>query len=106
MGGPLWKRLRKIWLDYVLPVDKNLLFKVYSNFRETPDLSIFLTGSTPSGIDAELRNIIHKKLKTAVNGDYFSFYFANSEDVGGDLIINKIWLYIQIEKAKRTVKAS
>jgi len=106
MGGSLWKRLRKIWLDYVLPADKNLLFKVYSNFRETPDLSIFLPGSTPSGIDAELRNIIHRKLKTAVNGDYFSFYFANSEDVGGDLRINKIWLYIQIEKSKRTVKAS
>jgi len=105
MGGPLWKRLRKIWLDYVLPAEKNLIFKVYSNFRETPDLSILLPGSTPSGVDAEFRNIIHKKLKTAVNGDYYSFYFANAEDVGGDLKINKIWLYIQIEKAKRTVKA-
>jgi len=101
-----WLLLRKILLDFILPANKILVFKVYSNFRESPDLSINLAGSTPTGSDAELRNIIHQVIKSSINGSYYSFEFINADNIGSELKIIKPWLYIKKKPGKRTIKAS
>lgn len=105
-GRPSWKSLRRMFLDYILPEDKTLIFKVYSNFRETPDLSVTLDGNTPSGANPSLRDVIHKKIKMGVQGSFYSFQFINAEDVGADLEIIKLWLYYRRKPSKETIQAA
>jgi len=106
IGRSSWKELKEILIDYVLPEDKNMIFKVYSNFRETPDLSLVLPGNTPSGVDPALRDVIHKKVKTGSSGNFFSFYFGNSGDSGGEWRVGNLYLYLKKRKPKETVKAT
>ena len=105
-GKTSWAILRRMLLDYVLPEDKTLVFKIYSNFRETPELSITLDGNTPSGANASLRNVIRKKINLGVQGSFYSFQFINAEDVGGDLEIIKFKIYFRVKKAKETIEAA
>ncbi|GAH65606.1 unnamed protein product, partial [marine sediment metagenome] len=79
IGSTQWLTLRKMWIDFILPADKKLIFKVYSNFRDSPELNINLEGSTPAGADPELRNVIHQKIDMAIKGSFFSFEFINTE---------------------------
>ncbi|GAH61415.1 unnamed protein product [marine sediment metagenome] len=95
-----------MWIDFILPADKKLIFKIYSNFRDTPELNINLEGSTPSGANPELRNVIHQKIKMAVKGNFFSFEFINTENIDDLLQVIKFWLYLKTRPSKRTVKAS
>ena len=103
-GGDKWLEMRNMFLDFILPTNKNLIFKIYSNFREAPDLDLTLAGSTPSGTLPEIRNIIHKKIISFINGSFFSFEFINAEDVSS-FEINKIWLYVKTSPPKRTIQA-
>jgi len=105
IGSTSWMMLRKMWIDFILPADKKLIFKIYSNFRDSPELNINLDGSTPTGANPELRNVIHQKIKMAVKGNFFSLEFINTEDVGALLQVIKFWLYIKTKPSKRTVKA-
>lgn len=105
IGDVNWLSLRKMWLDFTLPADKNIIFKVYSNFRESSDLSMLLEGSTPSGVDPEMRNVIHQRIKMAIKGSFFSFRFINAEDLGGKLEIIKFSIYVRRRPSKKTIKA-
>jgi hypothetical protein len=40
IGSQEWMKLRRIWLDFILPANKILIFKVYSNFRDTAELTL------------------------------------------------------------------
>ena len=97
--------LRKVWLDFILPADKILIFKVYSNMRAAPELNISLDGSTPAGADPELRDVIHRRIDLSSKGSFFSFEFINTEDVGDLLQVIKFWLYIKTSPGKRTISA-
>jgi hypothetical protein len=88
-----------------LPGEKNLIFKVYSNFRDTAELNINLEGSTPTGANPELRNVIHQKIDMAIKGSFFSFEFINTEDIEGLLQVIKFWLYIKTTPGRRTISA-
>jgi hypothetical protein len=105
IGSEKWMRLRKIWIDFILPADKILIFKVYSNFRDTADLNVSLAGSTPTGADPELRNVIHKRIDMSIKGQFYSLEFINTEDVGDLLQVIKFWLYIKTKRGKRTISA-
>jgi hypothetical protein len=100
----VWLEMRNMFLDFILPANKNLIFKIYSNFGETPVLDLTLSGSTPSGTLAEIRNIIHRKIINFVNGSFFSFEFINAEDVSS-FEINKLWIYVKTTPPKRTIQA-
>lgn len=106
IGSQKWLMLRKMWIDFILPENKILIFKVYSNFRHSPELNINLQGSTPTGADPELRNVIHQKVGMAIKGSFFSFEFINVEDIEGLLQVISLWLYLKIKPSKRTIKAS
>jgi len=106
IGSQKWLTLRKMWIDFILPENKILVFKVYSNFRESPELNINLAGSTPTGADPELRNVIHQKVDMAIKGSFFSFEFINAEDIEGLLQVTSLWLYLKTKPSKRTIKAS
>lgn len=105
IGSQSWMKLRKMWIDFILPENKILVFKVYSNFRDSPELSINLEGSTPTGANPELRNVIHKRIDMAVKGNFFSFELINTQDVGDLLQVIKFWLYLKTRPSKRTVQA-
>ncbi|MCK4784547.1 MAG: hypothetical protein KAV87_12415 [Desulfobacteraceae bacterium] len=105
IGSIQWLTLRKMWIDFILPADKKLIFKVFSNFRDTPELNINLEGSTPTGADPELRNVIHRKIDLSAKGSFFSFELINTEDVGDLLQVIKFWLYIKTRPGKRTIRA-
>ncbi len=106
IGSQQWMRMKRILIDFILPANKSLIFKVYSNFRETAELNISLSGSTPSGAIPELRNIIHKRIDLSAKGSFFSFEFINTEDIEGLLQVIKFWLYLKTKPSKRTIKAS
>jgi len=105
IGSQSWMVLRRMWVDFILPADKKLIFKVYSNFRDSPELNINLEGSTPTGPNPELRNVIHQKVGMAIKGSFFSFEFINTEDIEGLLQVIKFWLYLKTRPGKRTIKA-
>jgi len=105
IGSKKWIKLRQVWIDFILPEDKILVFKVYSNFRDAPELDINLEGSTPTGPDPELRNVIHQRVGVSAKGSFFSFEFINTEDVGDLLQIIKFWLCLKTEPGKRTISA-
>ena len=105
IGSQEWMKLRRIWLDFILPANKILIFKVYSNFRDSPELNISLAGSTPAGADPELRNVIHRRIDLSAKGSFFSLEFINTEDVGDLLQVIKFWLYLKTRPGKRTIKA-
>lgn len=106
IGSTQWLTLRKMWINFILPADKKLIFKVYSNFRDSPELNINLDGSTPTGPNPELRNVIHQKVDMAIKGSFFSFEFINTEDIEALLQVIKFWLYLKTKPGKRTIKAS
>ena len=105
IGSTQWLTLRKMWIDFILPAGKKLIFKAYSNFRDSPELNINLEGSTPAGANPDLRNVIHQKVDMAIKGSFFSFEFINTEDVGDLLQVIKFWLYLKTKPGKRTIKA-
>jgi hypothetical protein len=105
IGSQQWMKLKRIWLDFILPADKILIFKVYSNFRDTAELTLSLSGSTPTGADPELRNVIHERIDLSAKGSFFSFEFINTEDVGDLLQVIKFWLYLKTQPGRRTIAA-
>jgi hypothetical protein len=105
IGSDKWLSVRQMFLDFILEQNKTFIFKIYSNLRESPDLDLTLSGSTPSGALPEIRNIIHRKIKSFVDGSFFSFEFICAETVPW-FEINKLWLYIKQEPSRRTIKAS
>lgn len=105
-GRTSWRLLRRMFLDYVLPENKTLVFKVYSNFRETPDLTLNLDGNTPAGANPSFRDVIHKKINMGVQGSFYSFQFIHAEDAGDDVEIIKLSLYFRRKKAKETIQAT
>ena len=105
IGSQEWMKLRRIWLDFILPANKTLIFKVYSNFRDTAELTLSLSGSTPTGADPELRNVIHERIDLSAKGSFFSFEFINTEDVGDLLQVIKFWLYLKTSPGRRAISA-
>ncbi|MCK4793585.1 MAG: hypothetical protein KAV87_58190 [Desulfobacteraceae bacterium] len=105
IGSQQWMKLRRIWLDFILPANKVLIFKVYSNFRDTAELTVSLSGSTPTGADPELRNVIHERIDLSAKGSFFSLEFINTEDVGDLLRVIKFWLYLKTQPGRRTISA-
>ena len=67
------------FLDYVLPENMTLSFRVYRNFSGGASYEKLLAGNTPAGADPEIRDTIRARLGMAIRGKAFSFRFINSE---------------------------
>ena len=72
-------KIFRTFLDYILPEDKALSFRVYRNFEGTASYEKSLPGNSPAGLSPEIRDSIRAKLGMARQGKAFSFRFINSE---------------------------
>ena len=105
IGNPDWKVLRRMFIDYILPEDKTLVFKIFKNYEESPTLDVSLDGNTPSGLNPELRDIITKRLNLGVHGYTYLFQFINAEDVD-DLRIINLELWMRVGRYKGSVETT
>jgi hypothetical protein len=105
IGDETWTILRRFFLDFILSSGKSMIFKIYKNFSQTPALTKTINGSTPTGADPTLRDVIHQIISLAVQGNYFSFEFINVDDPEELKILDFI-LYIKKRHPRGSIKAA
>jgi len=101
----IWNVIRRMFVKYILPTGKTITMKIYSNFHKDPDVTISLSGSTPT-TSPELRNEILRRVNLGVRGYYACFEFINAEDTGGECRVMGWDAFFKRRIWKQTVKGN
>ena len=93
---------RLLEIEYELPTDKTLTLNCYYDFDKDVARTYSFTGATPTATNRELRRPIWDKAELGGRAKYFAFQLTNAENIGGELKINKafIWYAPRITKKK------
>lgn len=78
----IWNTLRRIFIKYVSPEEKDITLKIYSNFDATAAVTITLSGVTLAG-DVDIRNEILRRINTHIKGSHVCFEFINNDKIAG-----------------------
>ena len=79
--------------EFECPADMTLTLNVYVNFELAAARTHALLGSTPSATNIELRRPIRYVTELGQRGKYFCIEYTNAQNLGGELKINKTYLY-------------
>ena len=82
-GRDIWNILRRLFVKYVSPKDKDITLNIYSNFAATATVTITLSGVTLTG-DVDIRNEIIRRVNVGVHGTNLCFEFINNDKIAGD----------------------
>ena len=109
--------LRKPWIEtekyadiieleteFEMPTNMTLTLNVYENFDKDVAQTASLSGATPASTDRELRRPIRATTELGQSAKYFCFEYINAENLGGDLKINKAYLYYRPRTKKGEIK--
>lgn len=87
--------IRRLDCEYEIPAAKSLTTNVYVNFDKDIQRTARLVGETISSGDIELRRPHYDFAELGQRAKYVSVEFTNAENLGGDLKINEITLYVR-----------
>lgn len=88
-----YANVRYLETEFEMPADMTLTMNIYVNFQKTVARTKALAGSTPTATDIELRRPIRCTTELGQRAKYFCVEYVNAENLGGDLKLNKAYLY-------------
>jgi len=102
----LCNEIVKMFIKYILPVNKTITMKVYIDFLKTVEGEISLAGSSPvaDGMGTGLRHEILHREDFGIRASHVLFEFINNEDTGGECRILGWNNHYKEDVYKRTVK--
>jgi len=92
--------IRRFDIKYEIPSEKTLTGNFYVDFDKDVARTTSHTGASLNATDIELRRVIKDYAEFGLEGRWFCFELTNNENLGGDLKINEVTLYIK----PRTIK--
>jgi hypothetical protein len=92
--------VRRLDVEYEIPSSKALTANVYINFDKDVQRTDTMVGETISSTDTELRRPHLDFSELGQRAKYVSVEFTNAENLGGDLKINEITLYVRDRATK------
>jgi len=92
--------VRRLDVEYEIPSSKALTANVYTNFDKDIQRTDTMVGETISSTDTELRRPHLDFSELGQRAKYVSVEFTNAENLGGDLKINEITLYVRDRATK------
>jgi hypothetical protein len=87
--------IRRVEAEYEIPTGKALTVNIYVDFDKDVQRTDTLTGETISATDIELRRPHCDFSELGQRAKYSSVEFTNAENLGGNLKINEITLYVR-----------
>ena len=87
--------IRRLDVEYEIPSGMSLTTNIYVNFDKDVQRTDTMVGNTISSNDIELRRPHMDFSELGQRAKYTSIEFTNAENLGGDLKINEITLYVR-----------
>jgi len=94
MGGGNNKNIRRVDTYYELPASMTLTLNAYVEFDKDVQRTAALTGVTPSATDIEHRRVVKDVTELGLRGEWYALEYVNAENVGGDLRLNGMAVYL------------
>ena len=89
----MYGNIRYLETEYELPASMTLTMNIYNNFDKDVARTASLTGVTPTSTDREIRRPIRDVTELGQRAKYFCVEYTNAQNLGGDLKINKAYIY-------------
>jgi len=98
--------IRRIYIEYILgpEASKKIYFKIYSNFRQSPVLEVYLP-SLATLDDLDKRDVQRRRIDAAARGEFFSFRFLCPDNVT-EAKVFKMTLYVRSKGLRRSIEAT
>ena len=95
--------IRRLDVEYEIPATMALTANIYVNFDKDVQRTDTMVGNTISATDIELRRPRYDFSELGQRAKQVSVEFTNAENLGGDLKINEIALYVRERAIKGTM---
>lgn len=95
--------IRRVGCEYEIPAAKALTVNIYVNFDKDVQRTAQFVGETISATDIEFRRPQMDFAELGQRAKYVSVEFVNGEDLGGDLKINEVTLFLRDRATKGKV---
>ncbi len=94
---------RRVEVEFEIPNGKILTMNCFVNFDKDVARTDTMTGVSLNATDIELRRVIRDFSELGLRGKYFAIQFTNAENLGGDLKLNRAYIYYHPRAIKGTI---